>query len=224
MKKITLFLIMLLWLIQGVYAVDPLSSLLNSFLDNSSKANSKKVSANSNSHVNPFDIIPPSSSLSNKSKDNANRQQGIFHGVAWINDTVVDNTVYNVFGYVKWDYVYVYYIPWKWVKNVTIFYSYDNNNYTKLITLSTDKKYYYFPVDFSKKNIYIKVLPIDNNWIYWVMKEWVQIIPYISISLEKKVLSEKKVGHTKTWPEMWILFVLTIFVYLFYRYKVYKNM
>ena len=131
----------------------------------------------------------------------------------------IDNVVYNPFGYVKWDYVYVYYTPWKGVKNVRIFYSYDWVNFTPLITLSTDHKYYHFPVDFNKKQVYVKILPMDDAGNYGVMKEWIKEIPYIQIPLVGKKVADKKVWHAKTGPELWLLFTMALLVAFLYKRK-----
>lgn len=152
-------------------------------------------------------VVPDQTSISN------NQKNIVVHPSA----QTVDNNVYNVIGYVKWDRVYVYYIPWNGIKKVDIYYSYDGKNFTKLIKLSAGKKYYSFPVDFNKKKIYIKVLPVDDNGNYWHMKEWTKEVPYIEISLVGKKVADKKVWHAKTWPELWLLFVISLIVAVLYR-------
>ena len=131
---------------------------------------------------------------------------------------LVDNIVYNTFAYIKGDYVYIYYTPWKWVENVKILYSYDKKNFIPIITLSARKKFYYFPVDFTKKEIYIKTIPIVGNQ-EGIMKEWTNTISYINIPLVSKKVADRKVGHAKTGPELWLLFVFSLLIYIIYRFR-----
>ncbi len=201
MKKVILFWIIILGSMWLIYAEDDDLWWLLDIINNTEDTNNQDTSLQDTEDTNNHSSADDKSNLWNISVD----------------DTI-DNTVYNLIWYIKWKDVYVYYIPWNGVKNVKISYSYDNINYVNLITLSAVNKYYHFPVNFSKKQIYIKVLPVTDSGV-GVIKEWVKTVPYITISLSDKKIAKTKIWYAKTWPELWILFVIFVVIYWFYRYK-----
>jgi len=225
MKKVILFWIIILWSMGLTYAADDdlwwIFDIFNDTEISNTDTSLPQITDTSNTDNSPSQITDTSpSQITDTSNTDTNITEN--HASAADNsnlwNSTLDNTVYNLIWYVKWQDVYIYYVPWNGVKNVKISYSYDNINYINLITFSAVNKYYHFPVDFSKKQIYIKVLPITDSNV-GVMKEWVQTIPYITISLFDKKVAKSKIWYAKTWPESWILFIIFVFIYLVYRYK-----
>jgi len=156
-----------------------------------------------------------SENTNTNTNENANTSTNEAHNVS-----NVDNSVYNVFAYVKWNDVYVNYVPWNGVKNVKILYSYDNVNYVPIITLSSAYKYYHFPVDFSKDKLYVKVLPVADNGVVWVMKNGTTPISNVLVSLSWKKVADKKMGYAKTGVELNLFIIFTIILaYFVYRRK-----
>ena len=215
MKKVILFWMIILWSMGLTYADDGLWGLLDSLNNLPTQSDNTQSDNTQSDNTQPDNTQPDNTQPDNINNTEKHAAASDKHNL-W--NSIIDNTVYNLLGYVKWNYVYVYYIPWKWVKNVKISYSYNNQKYINIATLSSSKKFYKFPVNFSKKQIYIKVLPI-TNWNVGIMKEWTKTIPYITISLLDKKIAKTRLWRPKTWPELWLLFIFTILFYIILRLR-----
>lgn len=129
-----------------------------------------------------------------------------------------DNVIYNPVVKVQWNKINISWKAGADVDKVQISISEDGKTFKTIATVpGTQGKYTLDAKTTGKK--YIKLVPIAKDGTLGVCKVGIAEVPYLTATVAPKKTAQKKIGHAKTGPETYLLFILAIIIALGFVYR-----
>ena len=129
-----------------------------------------------------------------------------------------DNIIYNPVVKTAGDKITITYKPWVDVSKVQISVSEDWKTFKPVATIEGKQTSYVITAKKTWK-VYIKLVPIAEDWTLWVCKVWTTNVSFVTATVTPKKTAKKVMWKPQTGPETYLLIIFAILVYTAYAIK-----